>query len=209
MTTKATEKPAREGIVVLKNVRLSFPHLFEPSASIEDGPKKFRAGFLMDPETESGQANIKKVKAAFDKAALGVWKTKEKGDKIRARLDSDRTGLRDGDDCTNKEGDVYAGYEGQMVVSATNGRKPKILRRDKSVIDSTEAAEIYAGCYVNAVISVWATNQEKHGGNGLFATLEIVQYSKTGEPFGAADLDEDDYLEDMGDEDEDDEDDMI
>lgn len=204
MTTKT-----RDDVVVLKNVRLSFPHVFEPRASIEDGPKKYRAAFLMDPETESGKANIKKLKAAFDKAALGVWKTKEKADKIRARLDSDRSGLREGDDCTNKEGDVYTGYEGMMVVSASNNRKPKVLRRDKSVIDSTEAAEIYAGCYVNAVISVWATNQEKMGGNGLFASLEIVQYSRAGEPFGAAELDEDDYLEDMGDEDEDDEDDMI
>lgn len=200
------KKPAREGVVVLKDVRLSFPHLFEPSASIEDGPKKYRAAFLMDPATDSGKANIKKIEAAMDKASLGVWKTKEKADKIRNRLDSDRSGLRDGDDCTNKDGDPYAGYEGMKVISATNGRKPKVLRRDKSVIDSSEAAEIYAGCYVNAVVSIWATNLEKHGGNGIFATLEIVQYLRKGEPFGASELDEDDYLEDLEDEEEDDDD---
>lgn len=197
-------KPEREGVVVLKDVRLSFPHLFEPSASIENGPKKFRAAFLIDPETASGKANIKKIEAAMDKAAIGVWKSKEKADKIRNKLDSDRSGLRDGDDCTNKEGDVYDGYEGMKVISATNGRKPKVLRRDKSVIDSTESADIYAGCYVNAVVSIWATNQEKHGGNGIFATLEIVQYLRKGEPFGASELDEDDYLEDLEDEEEDD-----
>lgn len=199
-----TDKAKREGVVTLKNVRLSFPHLFEPTASIEDGPKKYRAAFLIDPNTESGKANLKVLNAAFDKAALGVWKTKEKADKIRNKLDSDRSGLRDGEDATNKEGDVYAGYEGMKFITASNGKKPKVLRRDKSVIDSTEAAEIYGGCYVNAVVSVWATNLEKHGGNGLFATLEIVQYAKKGEPFGAAELDEDDYLDDMGDEDEDD-----
>lgn len=202
-----TNKAKRDDVVVLKNVRLSFPHLFEPRASIENGPKKYRAAFLMDPETDSGKENIKKLKAAIDNACLGIWKTKEKADKIRARLDSDRSGLREGDDCANTEGDVYVGYEGMMVISATNGRKPKVLRRDKSHIDSTEAAEIYAGCYVNAVVSIWATNQEKHGGNGIFATLEIVQFSKHGEPFGAAELDEDEYLEDMGE--LDDEDDMI
>lgn len=198
------KKPAREGVVVLKDVRLSFPHIFEPSASIEGGPKKFRAAFLIDPETASGKANIKKVEAAMEKAGIGVWKTKEKADKIRSKLASDRSGLRDGDDCTNKEGDVYDGYEGMKVISASNGRKPKVLRRDKSVIDSTESAEIYAGCYVNAVVSIWATNAEKHGGNGIFATLEIVQYLRKGEPFGASELDEDDYLEDLEDEEEDD-----
>ena len=200
------KKPQREGIVTLKKVRLSFPHLFEPSASIEGGPKKFRATFLMDPNTPEGKANMKVLNAALDKAAIGVWKTKEKADKIRNKLDSDRSGLRDGDDATNKEGDVYSGYEGMMYIGATNGRKPKVLRRDKSVIDSTEAAEIYAGCYCNAVVSVWATNAEKHGGNGLFATLEIVQYHSKGEPFGAAELDEDDYLDAMDDEEDDDDD---
>lgn len=196
------QKAAREGVVTLKNVRLSFPHLFEPTASVEDGPKKYRATFLMDPETDDGKANIKKLEAAIKKAATGVWKGN--ADKIRAKLDNDRSGLRDGDDCTNQAGDVYSGYEGQKVIGATNGRKVKVLRRDKSNIDSTEAAEIYAGCYVNAVISIWATDQKKHGGNGIFATLEIVQYAKKGEPFGASELDEDDYLDDMGDEDEDD-----
>ena len=199
-----TDKPKREGVVTLKNVRLSFPHLFEPTASVEGGPKKYRAAFLIDPTSESGKANLKVLNAAIDKAALGVWKTKEKADKIRAKLDSDRSGLRDGEDATNKDGDVYAGYEDMKFITASNGKKPKVLRRDKSVIDSTEAAEIYGGCYVNAVVSVWATNQEKHGGNGIFFTLEIVQYAKKGEPFGAAELDEDDYLDDMGDEDEDD-----
>lgn len=197
------KKPAREGVVTLKNVRLSFPHLFTPTSSIEDGPKKYRATFLIDPNTPDGKSNLKVLNAALDKAALGVWKTKEKADKIRAKLDSDRSGLRDGDDATNKEGDVYAGYEGMMFIGATNGKKPKVLRRDKTIIDSSEAAEIYGGCYVNAVISVWATNQEKHGGNGMFATLEIVQYARKGEPFGAAELDEDDFLEDMGEEEED------
>lgn len=199
-----TDKNQREGVVVLKDVRLSFPHLFTPTASIENGPVKFRAAFLIDPETETGKENIKKLEAAMNKAAVTVWKTKEKADKIRARLDSDRSGLQDGENATNKDGDVYNGYEGMRFIKATNGRKPKVLRRDKSIIDSSEEAEIYGGCYVNAVVSIWATDSQKHGGNGIFATLEIVQFARKGEPFGATALDEDDYLEDMGDEEEDD-----
>ena len=206
----ATEKkPQREGIVTLKKVRLSFPHLFKPSASIEKGPEKFRATFLIDPSTPEGKANIKVINAAMDKAALGVWKTKEKADKIRAKLDDDRSGLRDGNDASNKNGDPYAGYEDMMYIGSTNGKKPKVLNRDKSPIDSSDAAIIYAGCYVNAVISIWATNQEKHGGNGIFATLEIVQYHSRGEPFGAAELDEDEYLDDMGEEEEGEEDELV
>lgn len=196
-----TDKAKRVGVVTIRKGRLSFPHLFEPSASVEGGKEKFRAAFLMDPETPEGAANIKAIEAAIAAAAKGVWK--EKAEKIRKTLGSDRSGLRDGDDCTNSEGDVYAGYEGMKVLSASNGKRPKVLNRDKSPIDSSDAAIIYAGCYVNAVVSIWATDQKKHGGNGIFATLEIVQYHSKGEPFGAADLDEDDYLEDMGEEEDD------
>lgn len=210
MTVSTAKKPERKGVVTLKKVRLSFPHLFEPTASKEDGPKKYRATFLMDPKTPEGKANLAALKVAFDTASLGVWKTKEKADKIRAQLISQRSGVRNGDDCTNKEGDTYAGYEGMMALGTTNARKPKVLRRDKSHIDSSDAADIYGGCYVNAVVAVWATNDDKkHGGNGLFATLEIVQYHSKGEPFGAGALDEDDYLEDMGEEEDDDDDGLL
>lgn len=203
MATTET-KPKRLGVVTLKNVRLSFAHLFEPTASKEDGPLKYRASFLMDPETPHGKANIKLIETELDKAFAVIFKDlpKAKADKLRDKLDDDRKCLRDGDDATNKQGDVYSGYEGMMYIGATNGRKPKVLRRDKSVIDSSEAAEIYSGCYVNGVVSIWATDKDKHGGLGAFATLEIVQYLSKGEPFGAAELDEDDYLEAMDDEEE-------
>ena len=156
----------------------------------------------MDPETEDGAANIEIIEKAIMKAAKGVWK--DKAEKVLKTLKVDRAGLRNGDECTNSEGDVYSGYEGMMAISATNGKKVKVLNRDKSRIDPDDAAIIYAGCYVNAVISIWATDQKKHGGNGVFATLEIVQYARKGEPFGAAELDEDDYLDEMEEEEEED-----
>lgn len=205
----AEQKPKRAGTVVLENVRLSFPHLHEPSKSSDDGPLKFRATALMDPKTEIGKKNIAKLEAAIKEAAAGVWK--EKADKIRKILEKDRRGLREGETGTNKQGDIYDGYEDMMFIGATNGRRPKVIDRDKSAIELEDIpTKLYAGCYVNMIVSVWATNLDKHGGNGIFATLELVQFRRDGEPFGAGQVDEDDFDElDMSDDEDEDGDDMI
>lgn len=191
---------AREGVVVLQSVRLSFPKLFKPEASIEGGTPKFGAAFLMDPETETGKANIKAMKAAINAAAKKTWA--EKAEKVMKALDSDRSGLRDGDTATNGEGDVYSGYENMMFVSASNRKRPQVLNRDKTPI-TEEDNVIYGGCVVDAVVSVWATADKKLGGNGIFSTLEVVRFRKDGEAFGAAPVDANDYLADLDDEDDD------
>lgn len=193
---------AREGVVVLNMVRLSFPKLWKPEASIEGGTPKFGASFLMDPDSDTGKANIKKLEAAIKAAATKTWA--EKADKVRKALDSDRSGLRDGDSATNGEGDVYSGYENMQFVSASNRKRPQVLNRDKTPL-TEEDGVIYGGCYVDAVVSVWATSDKKLGGNGIFCTLELVRFRKDGEPFGAAPIDADDYLDDL----DDDEDDLV
>lgn len=191
----------REGIVVLEMVRLSFPKLWKPEASIEGGVPKFGAAFLMDPTSETGKKNIKKIEAAVKLAATKTWA--EKADKVRKALDSDRSGLRDGDTATNGEGDVYDGYEDMKFISASNRKRPQVLNRDKSPL-AEEDGVVYGGCFVDAVVDIWATSDKKLGGNGIFCTLEVVRFRKDGEPFGAAPIDADDYLSDLDDEDEDD-----
>lgn len=191
----------REGIVVLEMVRLSFPKLWKPEASIEGGVPKFGAAFLMDPTSETGKKNIKKIEAAVKLAATKTWA--EKADKVRKALDSDRSGLRDGDTATNGEGDVYGGYEDMKFISATNRKRPQVLNRDKTPL-AEEDGIVYGGAYVDAVVDIWATSDKKLGGNGIFCTLEVVRFRKDGEPFGAAPIDADDYLGDLDDEDEED-----
>jgi len=193
----------REDVVVLEMVRLSFPKLWKPEASIEGSVPKYGAAFLMDPSSETGKRNIKKIEAAVKRAADKTWA--EKADKVRKTLDSDRSGLRDGDTATNSDGDVYGGYEDMVFISASNRRRPQVLNRDKSPLVEEDGV-LYGGCYVDAVVSVWATSDKKLGGNGIFCTLELVRFRKDGEPFGAGPIDADDYLDDLDDDDLDDDD---
>lgn len=192
----------RDDVVVLKRVRLGFPQLFEPKASVEGSAEKYSVQPIMDPTTKQGAENIKALEVAFKAAAKKLWA--EKADKIVKTLGADRAGLKDGDTNTNKDGDTWAGFADMMYITASNRKRPQVLNRDKSVIAEKDNV-IYGGCYADVVVSIWATKDQKLGGNGLFATLELVRFRADGEPFGAAALDADDYLEDLEEEEDEDE----
>lgn len=197
----------RDDVVVLKMVRLGFPQLFEAKASVEGSAEKFSLQPIMDPSTAQGKANIAALEVAFKAAAKKLWA--EKADKIVKTLDADRKGLKDGDTNTNKDGDTWAGFADMMYITASNRKRPQVLNRDKTPITEKDNV-IYGGCWADVVVSVWATKDNKLGGNGMFATLELVRFRKDGEPFGAASLDADTYLDDLDDDEmEDDDDDAI
>jgi len=189
----------RPDIVVLKNVRLSFAQLFKPTASMEGGPLKYRANFIIDPTTAEGKVALKEVQAAINHAAKE--KFGEKWEKILANISADRVCMRDGDKNVNKEGETYQGYEGMQYVAATNSKRPQTLDRDKSPVTEDDDV-LYSGAYVDGVVSIYATNEKKFGGNGIFATLQIVRKRKDGDSFGSGSVNADDVLDDLEDDDD-------
>lgn len=191
---------ARLGTIALKMVRLSFPKIWTPEASAEGGPLKYSAAFLIDPHTQSGKENIRAIEAEIAKVAKATWA--EKAEKILKVLDKNRKAFLDGDLCTNAEGDIYDGYDGMMVVKAANKKRFKTINRDKSVIVESDDI-LYGGCYVDAIVSFYSITDQKRGGNGIFATLELIRFRKDGEAFGAGPVNEDDYLDDLEDEEDD------
>lgn len=193
---------ARPDIAVLKNVRLSFPKLFKAEKSTDTSAPKFSAAFLIDPETAEGKANIKAINAAIEHVKAKTWA--DKAEKIFNNIEWDRKPLRDGNKATNAEGDVYAGYEDMMYVQASSPekRRPQVLKRDKSPTVEEDGI-IYGGCYVDAVVSVYSVTDKDKGGNGVFASIELVRFRRDGEPFGAGPIDADDFLDDLDDEDDD------
>lgn len=191
---------AQPGQVVLKLVRLSYPHIWKPQASVEDGKLKYSANFMIDPETAEGKANIQAIKKAVAEVAKASWP--ENTDKIVKAIDVKRLNFRDGETFTNEEGEVYAGYEGMKIAKASNAKKFPIVDRDKTPT-SEEDGVIYAGCYVDAVIRFYGVKGKEKGGNGIFASLEAIRFRKDGEAFGAAPVDVDDVFDDLDDEEED------
>lgn len=184
--------------------RLSFPKLWKKEASAAGAEPKYSSSFILDPEIKVCADSIERVEEAIKAVAKNTWK--EKADKVLKSL-GDRTVLFDGDSLTNSEGDEIAGYPGNMVVRAGNRKEFKRLARDKSPLTEEICSKediMQGGQWVDAVISIYSITDKDKGGNGIFATMEVVRYRKDGERFGAPPVDEDDYLDDLGDEDEDD-----
>ena len=163
--------------VMLKNVRLSFPDLFEAvEFKTGDGKPRFNATFLI----ERGSENDKKIEAAIVEAAKEQFGAKYEKLVAGMRGNVHKFCYLDGD---LKECD---GYEGMNYLAAHSKIRPKVLDADKTPLTAQDGKP-YAGCYVNGVIRVWA--QDNKFGKRINASLEAIQFVKDGEPLGAPPVD--------------------
>lgn len=166
--------------ITLRNVRLSFPALFEPKMMPGAKKAKYSACFILDKKTDAAQ--IKTIQAAFVEIAKESFKGKIPPD----------TCLRRGDDPKKIDLDGYG--PGVMFVSAGNERKIPVVDRDKTPLGPDDNRP-YAGCYVNAVVRLWA--QDNDYGKRINAQLRAVQFCRDGEPFGDKGVDPDEVFEDI------------
>ena len=193
------EKDKKErglGEVYLKDVRLSFPRLFEKTSSVENGKKKYRANFLIDPGEKLGAKVIKAIEEAKKAVEKGKW------DKTPKYKD-DRCCFQEGENFTASEtGEIYGGYEGMMVLKASGDGPLKLKYKGKGDnLTRDDDDPFYAGCRVDAIVRLYPITNKKQGGTGLFAGLEGVSFRRDDEAFGAPGL-SDDAFEEVDDDDE-------
>jgi len=163
-------------VITLKNVRMSFPQIFTPSAYIEGQKEKYSANFLLDKDEHKDQ--IAMLRKEINTLIKGQWSKPPAGLQVA---------LGDGEE------KVYDGYENAMFLRCSSMGRPTVIDRDRSPI--VEADEkVYAGCYVNAAISFWV--QENYGGR-INCNVHAVQFVKDGESFGRAAVKTEDVFEDM------------
>jgi hypothetical protein len=180
--------------VVLRDVRLSFPDLFEAQQFEGTGPYYYRATFLFPEKSD----NYKKVMEAIEEVAKEKWAAKAPGILKAALATPNKTCLVDGD---TKD---YNGFAGNWALSAARNQDagpPRIVDRAKNPLVAADG-KLYGGAYVNATVELWA--QDNKYGKAIRATLVNVQFVKDGESFGGAAPATDADLDDLGyDDDED------
>lgn len=177
--TEAKETPIGE--VMLLGVRLSFADLYEPGKpqKNDDGetvPGKYKANFLMEKNTPLTKQN----RAKIDRASAEVKKKKWGDEKNWPKFKPEKVCVRDGDL------ESWEGYEGHIYLSANNKDQPQLISRRKDAKGKwipAKPGELYSGCYVNALVRLWAQDHEKHG-KRINATVEVVQFDRHGEAFG-------------------------
>jgi hypothetical protein len=153
------------------NGRLSFPNLFT-AKSINDSEPKFGAAFLIDKE--KGKATLDALNTTIRAVAAEKWpKGMPKGVKVCLHEGSEKE---------------YDGYdESVMFISASSKKRPVVVNRLRQPVAEGDAQCPYAGCYVNAVVNLWA--QDNQFGKRINASLEAVQFVKDGSAFGEAPVD--------------------
>jgi hypothetical protein len=167
--------------IKLNNVRLSFPSVFR-KAQFNGEETKYEATLLIS-KTEQEEL-VKQIKSAIS--------DKLKNDLKGAKLGADKLCMKDGDEIG------YDGYDGHWSLKASNNKRPLVINKDKSPLTEDDNV-IYSGCYINAIIELWAQNNAY--GKRVNANLLAVQFAKDGEPFGDAGVsasvdDFDDILDD-------------
>lgn len=175
--------------IILKNVRLSFPGLFEATAFKPGDEPKFKATFLIP----KGDAQIAIIETAIKQVLTEKCGKKADSTLNNIRGNPNKFCFQDGE---LKE---YDGYEGMTALTAKSGARPLVIDRDKTPLSAADGKP-YAGCYVNATLELFAYDSS---GVGVSCSLKGVQFVRDGDAFGGGAPASPDDFDDLGvDEDE-------
>lgn len=183
--------------VMLRNVRLSYEHIFTPSSFDDSQEPKYSATFIIPKDHE----DLPALRRALFEAGAEKFPTAFTG---KAWPNGYTNALKDGDKDEDQEGTLLSDknpeYAGCYVIKANSTRRPLALNRDKSAIAEADGI-IYSGCFVNASIGIAGYEFGKIK-KGVKAYLNGVQFVADGERFGSdamSDFDELDAADGGGD----------
>ena len=173
-------KAKSAGLMHLNNVRTSHFYGHEPYTPppSKDNPKpspSFKSHFLLGPD----HVDLKRVAAKIEEiGAAHQWKGGLTWAQVKEQIKGKDANCLHRGDVSNPGAPEYAGL---FFISASNKRRFTIVDADRSPLQASDNRP-YSGCYVNAIIDIWA--QDNQWGRRINATLTGVQFVRDGEAFG-------------------------
>src|SRR3990167_2507339 len=164
-----TEATKQDNRMTIKDVRIAYAQgIFEARAAKPGDKPKYGAAFIFGKDHPA----LKELSAAVIKAAKVRWV--DKADDVLKQLKAaDRLPVHSGDAKA-----ASAGYAGNYYLNAGNLIRPLVLDSNKAPLTAADGKP-YSGCYVNAIIEVWA--QDNQHGKRVNASLLGVQFVRDGE----------------------------
>ena len=161
-------------------VRLSYAHLLTPATMMGSDVEKYSASFIIPKSDKKGVAIIENAIEAMknDKDAIAKWGGKNTGIRIP---------LRDGD--TDRPEDAAYANSYFLNANANIDHKPRVLNRDR--VEIVDPDEIYSGCWVQAVLSIYPYNS--NGNKGIGVGLLGVRKIKDGDSLGGTVVSDNDF----------------
>lgn len=177
MTASNNNTSANPDFIMIKDVRCSFPHLFEkPIINGQEG--KCGAALMLEPGKHANA--IAQIKKAIQALAT---------ERLKGRVPpSDKLCLRPGEDKGRPE------YDGHVILSANSRTRPAVVSHFGSgTITDPQQNAIYGGCYVNAKVRLWA--QDNNFGKRINCELVAIQFCRDGEPLDGMHVSEEQAVE--------------
>jgi hypothetical protein len=181
--TKVIKMNEARHMVITPKARVSFPNVFK-ARSFQDAEglaKSFQVDLIFDEADLAQEYKGKKrqtvsLKKAVHNVKLDQWgANKDKWPSFAHPV------FKKGDARTNKDGEVYQGYEGKIFLTAKCGEKfpPKVILADGTPADEKS---FYGGCYARAQLI--ARPYDFGGNRGVrFLLLQLMKV-EDGERFG-------------------------
>jgi len=174
--------------IILKNVRIGFPQLFE--AKDYQGDQRFNYSCKLFVAT--GSAEDAKIRETIKQVIAAKWPKKADVMMEEFRMDKKAFCYIDGKRVE------YAGAEGNWILTSRRREedgRPLVIDQRKNPLAKSDGKP-YGGCFVNAKVDIWAQD----GANkGVRCSLIAIQFASDGDSFGGAKPATDDGFDDIGD----------
>lgn len=160
-------------------VRLSYANVFTPKAD-PSGRVRYSASLIIKKSDTKTVSRIKETikEMLADEEVVKILGGKTKGIDIP---------LHDGDE--DREGDAAYANCYYLNAKASEDYPPKIF--DLAGEEIVDKAEVYSGCYCQAVITFFPYNQQGHRGIGV--GLAGLRKIRDGEPLSGSSVTSDDF----------------
>lgn len=202
MAFKPTFNPETGRVKVM--VRLSYCSVTKKTKSVnQEGAKlKHRTNGLIYKNTKDGKLAKSVIDDAVEHLMESFWPGKNH-EKMLNAFDDKRLPIFDGDEYTNSDGDIRDHYEDTWYLKLTNDKLPKFKDRRGETLSVEEAEDLFvSGFWAVAYLHFYGVKDADKGGNGIFATLDALQFFKRDTEFTGGGID-DDEIDDLGDDDDD------
>lgn len=179
--------------ILLSNVRLSFPHLFEKKPldnlyTNTEEKRKYEAVFLLSKSDVSHQELIKDINEKVNKMIKDI-KIKGNGIDIVKDGDEEYELIDDSTDEGKKRKEKSEYKRGHYIIKSSNKLAPKLsLVKGELLNPLVDANPFYPGCYVHALIEI-APYKFNNVWKGICNRLHHVLFHKQGEMFGMTTID--------------------
>ena len=166
--------------VILRNVRLSYEHIFTPSAFDDSQDAKYSATLIIPKD----HPDLPTIKRAMFEAGQEEFPADFKGNTWPKGY---TCSLKDADKEADNNGTLLAekneAYAGCYILEANSTRRPVVMGRRKEAITEDDGI-IYSGCYINVSLGAAGYTYGKIK-KGVKCYLNGVQFVKDGERFGS------------------------